>query len=295
MRPGCVLGAGSEPDQRENSGRLRRNKGGDGVHILLTNDDGVLSEGLQALRRFLVSRPGTSVSVVAPDRERSGTGHAITVYNPLRVEEAVFPDGTALGWAVNGTPSDCIKLAVSTLLETRPHVIVSGINRGANLGTDVFYSGTVSAAIEGAIMGIPSLAVSLTAFENLDYTLASRLTLYLVSKVLEKKLPPHTLLNVNVPPLDEGSIAGIAITRLGVRRYTNTFEKRLDPRGRIYYWLSGEVVDDDGAPDTDVAAIRRNEVSITPVHFDLTDHAIMAALQGWDLNMAEVGTYVRNE
>lgn len=280
----------SKGRKRERTGR----QGGEQVHILLTNDDGVLSEGLQALRRFLAAQPDMFISVVAPDRERSGTGHAITVYNPLRVEEIVFPDGAAKGWAVDGTPSDCIKLAVSTLLHSRPDIVVSGINRGANLGTDVFYSGTVSAAIEGAITGIPSLAVSLTAFENLEYGLASRLTLYLVRKILQKKLPPHTLLNVNVPPLDEGSVAGVAITRLGVRRYTNTFEKRLDPRGRTYYWLSGEVADDEAAPDTDVAAIRRNEVSITPIHFDLTDHAIMAALQAWKLNMAEVGAYVRN-
>ena len=251
--------------------------------VLLTNDDGINADGLQSLRVAFQSVPGAEVYVVAPDRERSASGHAITIHHPLQVEEMAAGEAAARSFAVNGTPADCVKLGVKALLPKPPDLVVSGINRGPNLGTDVFYSGTVSAAVESLIMGIPSIAVSLTAFENLDYGFAARFAVYLAGEVLSRGLPENTLLNVNVPPLDEEEIAGVAVTRLGKRPYENVFERRLDPRGRLYFWLAGENLSLAGDPDTDVGAIRNNLVSVTPIHLDLTNHEVVSLLSQWGL------------
>lgn len=252
------------------------------MRVLLTNDDGIFAEGLHALRKELEEVEGLELFIVAPDRERSASAHAITIHRPLHVEELNLNEGRSRAWAVNGTPADCTKLAVEAILRDRPDLVISGINRGSNLGTDVFYSGTVSAAIEGAILGLPSIAVSLATWENPDYTAAARYTRLLALKVAEVGLPPYTLLNVNVPPLDEQEIAGVAITRLGVRRYTNVFDRRVDPRGRVYYWMAGEVDDPDADPESDVMAIKNNMISVTPLHLDLTYHRLRKDLPNWD-------------
>lgn len=251
------------------------------VRILVTNDDGILADGIRALASELSSLG--EVVVVAPDRERSATGHAITVLRPLRVEKITIPDVNAEAWAVDGTPSDCVKLAVEALLDRRPDVVVSGINRGPNLGTDVLYSGTVSAAVEGAICGLPSLAVSVAAFENCNYGFAARFGTRMVSKVLEKGLPPDTLLNINVPSVDEQDIAGVAITRLGARKWKDVFDRRVDPRGRTYYWMAGDVVECDEDEDIDAVAIRSNQISVTPIHLDLTRYDLLEQLKEWGI------------
>lgn len=265
--------------------------------VLLTNDDGIQAEGLAAL--YDQFAPDHEVYVVAPDRERSGSGHAITVFQPLMVQRtelrAPGPGAVsaarcgARAWAVAGTPADCVKLGVTSILPRRPDLVVSGINRGPNLGTDVFYSGTVSAAIEAAILGFPALAVSLAAFKDADYSLAARLAGYLSERMRARKLPPNTLLNVNVPATSAGSVAGIRVTRLSGHKWHDTFEERADPRGHSYFWLVGEPLQTEPEPGTDLAAIKDNQVSVTPVHLDLTHRTIMAELEGWGLDLGEVG------
>ena len=251
------------------------------IHILITNDDGIHAEGLQYLSSYLhESSSGLKLSIVAPDRERSAVGHAITMHKPLRVENINFLHNPALsGYSVNGTPSDCVKLAVEAILENKPDLVISGINRGSNLGTDVLYSGTVSAAVEGLIMGIPSIAVSLTKKgEEGDYRYAARFISKLIPAIINSDLKPTTLLNVNVPA-DTGSIKGVRATSLGSRRYSNTFEKRTDPRGMFYYWMAGEVVEDESeGADSDTKAVREKYISVTPIHFQLTDKAALSTL-----------------
>lgn len=253
------------------------------VQILVTNDDGIFSDGLVAVAREL-SR-NFDVVVVAPDRERSATGHAITVLRPLRVEKASLPDLSIEAWTVDGTPSDCVKLAIEALLPQKPDIVISGINRGPNLGTDVLYSGTVSAAVEATLAGIPSAAISVTAFENPIYEAAAAFTVRLVEKIKGNGLPPLTVLNVNVPSLDMDEIVGVAITRLGARKYTDVFDRRVDPRGRTYYWLAGDVIELDEEEDTDSAAIRNKMISVTPLCFILTDHEHIDLLSRWDLRI----------
>jgi len=258
------------------------------MHLLLTNDDGINAEGLQTLRHILSESPDCEVFTVAPDRERSASGHAITMHRPLLVEELKTNGQGGRAWAVGGTPADCTKLALEAILPVRPTVVISGINRGPNLGTDVFYSGTVSAAIEGAMYGIPALAVSLTAFEDLDYTFAARFVRFLLKHLPQFNLKPRTLLNVNIPAVEPQQINGIRFTKLGVRQYRNVFDRRLDPRGRVYYWLAGELLDPDNDPDSDVIAIKNNYISITPIHLDLTSYHSLDFLKEFKLDLAEL-------
>ena len=262
------------------------------MRILLTNDDGVHADGLAALYdRFAQSH---EVYVAAPDRERSGSSHAITVFQPLMVHRTRVggpdsPGGGTDAWAVAGTPADCVKLAVTSLLPCRPDLVVSGINRGPNLGSDVFYSGTVSAAIEAIILGLPAIAVSLAAFRDLDYSFAASFTEYLASRLVGQGLPPSTLLNVNVPATERSAVAGVRVTRLSGHEWQDTFEERVDPRGLSYFWLVGESRRGNPQPGTDTEAIRDNCVSVTPILLDLTHHAMMARLEGWNLDVGEVG------
>ncbi|MEW6308565.1 MAG: 5'/3'-nucleotidase SurE [Bacillota bacterium] len=256
---------------------------GDGPLILLTNDDGVFADGLAALRREGLAQ-GYRLAVVAPDRERSASGHAITLNHPLHVEQVAFSGGGE-GWAVDGTPADCVKLAARAILDSPPSLVVSGINRGLNVGTDVYYSGTVSAAIEGVILGIPALAVSVAAHEGADYGPAAAIAWRLAAAVLAQGLPERTLLNINVPSLPMAELAGVAVTRMGVRRYRDMFDKRVDARGRTYYWMAGEVLEDDEPLGTDVRAIRDNLVSVTPIQLDLTHHGLAEAVSGWGLTL----------
>jgi 5'-nucleotidase len=249
-------------------------------HILITNDDGIHAAGIQHLSQTLYENGGYKLSVVAPDRERSAVGHAITMHRPLRVEEVTFLHNPDLkGWSVNGTPSDCVKLAVEAIFEDKPDLVISGINQGSNLGTDVLYSGTVSAAVEGLIMDIPSLAVSLTEHgDSYSYRFASRFICRLIQGLFKNRTLPVTLLNVNIPA-DVDNIKGAKVTSLGKRRYRNIFDKRTDPRGMIYYWLAGELVEDDPEDDdNDTRAVRDGCISVTPIQFSLTNHAVMTEL-----------------
>jgi 5'-nucleotidase len=250
--------------------------------VLLTNDDGIYAEGIQILGDTLLQDENVEIYIVAPDHERSATGHAITMHRPLRAEEAKFYHNSTLkGWSVNGTPSDCVKLAIEYLLPQKPDLVISGINPGANLGTDVLYSGTVSAAIEAIILGIPAMAVSLTEQKNPDFRFAANFVLRFLRTINNYDLPHNTLLNINIPGKTRKEIAGVAITRLGLRQYRNAFQKRIDPRGKNYYWLAGELVDatEGEEEDTDVVAVKNSYISITPVHFDLTNYNLLHQLK----------------
>lgn len=244
------------------------------MKILISNDDGIRAAGLNALRESLQDQH--QLYVVAPDRERSATGHKITLDRPLRVKEWTYPGSDTIGWEVDGTPADCVKLGLEALLPEPPDLVISGINFGPNLGTDVLYSGTVSAAVEGMINDIPSIAISLASHEFCDFTFSSEIIKKIVS-IMDGGLSARTLLNINTPPCTP---RGIKVTRLGDRRYVNIFDKRIDPRGRVYFWMAGEPFDlDKDDPETDVWAIRGGYISITPVQFDLTDYGFMEKLK----------------
>lgn len=242
------------------------------MHILLTNDDGIHAKGLHALYEALA--PHYQVSVIAPESEQSAVGHAITLVNPLRVRE-VRLNRHFLGLAVSGTPADCVKIAVNEILDAPPDIVISGINLGANVGINVLYSGTVSAATEGAILGIPSVAVSLNTFKDPEFSFAAHFTRRLVRQVLSLRLSPATLLNVNIPAVPPAEIQGVALTRQGVSRFVERFDKRIDPRDNVYYWQAGETHFLKEEKDVDSWALTQNLISITPLHFDLTNHAAL--------------------
>jgi len=253
--------------------------------ILLTNDDGILAPGINALRQELEKIDGLEIWSVAPDRERSASGHAITTYRPLFPLEAKIPGARTPCYSVTGTPADSAKLAIEELLPRRPDLVISGINHGSNLGTDIFYSGTVAAALEGPIIGIPAVASSLDLGPGADYGVAARFTASLALKVLEEGLPPGTLLNVNIPGLPEEEIKGVRITRMGRRLYKDQWDRRVDPRGRTYYWLAGELMELDNGPDTDVTAVAEGYISVTPVQLDLTREDQLERLRNWNLKL----------
>lgn len=242
------------------------------VKILVSNDDGIQANGINTLVERLAMQ--YDVYVVAPDRERSATGHALTLHQPLRVEEVKMGNAKVkAAYAISGTPSDCIKIALNAILEEKPDIVISGINHGPNLGADVLYSGTVSAALEGAINNYPSIAVSqLNGHEkNADFRHGAEFIANFIPAALAANLPPKTIFNVNVPSVPLTEMTGIRLTRLGVRMYTDTYEKRVDPRGQVYYWLAGEIVNDsEESDDSDVTVIRNNMISVTPVTFDMT-------------------------
>lgn len=249
-------------------------------YILVTNDDGIFAPGLYALYESLSAI--ADVTVVAPDSERSAVGHAITITDPLRVTP-FEKFGKFFGYAVNGTPADCVKIAYFALLERKPDLVASGINYGSNTGINIIYSGTVSAATEGTILGIPSFAISLTTFKDADFTFAAKFAANLAPLVLANPLPKGTFLNVNVPNVPEPEIRGVAITRMGMAIYDDKYDKRTDPRNRDYYWLTGSKRDNDESEDTDDGAIQKNMVSITPIHYDLTNHRILEELKSWEI------------
>ena len=251
--------------------------------ILLTNDDGIFAAGIQAMRQELERIGGHEVWAVAPDRERSASGHAITMYRPLFPVKADIPGAQSPCYSVTGTPADSAKLAIEALLPRRPDLVISGINRGANLGTDVFYSGTVAAALEGPILGIPAIAASLDSWHSKDYSVAARFTAELALKVLADGLPPGTLLNVNIPGRSQEPPKGVRVTRVGRRLYKDQWDKRVDPRGKTYYWLAGELAEVENGPDTDVKAVEEGYISVTPIHLDLTRYDQMDRLKGWNL------------
>lgn len=239
--------------------------------ILLTNDDGIYSAGIFALYKKL--KPLGEVTVVAPDAERSAQGHAITLSVPLRVNEA-RREGRPFGYAISGTPADCVKIALMYIMkEKSPDLIISGINRGPNLGINVLYSGTVSGATEGAILGVPSFAVSLASFKWDKYEAALDFSYRLAKMMLEKKLPVNTLLNVNVPALSKSKIKGIKITRQGLSTfYKEAYDRREDPNKHVYYWLCSYRAEVTGDGLIDAVAVRDGYISITPLHYDMTDY-----------------------
>lgn len=253
------------------------------MKILVCNDDGISSEGLYELAKS-VNELG-DVYVVAPEREQSATGHAITLHHPLRCMKIDFFDTQIPSWWVSGTPSDCIKLGIEAIIKEKPDLVVSGINKGENLGTDVLYSGTVSAAIEGAIFGIPSIAFSYASHTKYDFGVGAKIAKAICKKVIEEGLPENTVLNVNIPCCSIDKIQGYRFCELGVRKYTNNFEERKDPRGKTYYWLAGELINDDGEENTDIHAIKNNYVSITPIHIDLTNRNYLKTIKNWVIEM----------
>jgi len=247
--------------------------------ILVSNDDGIHSEGLAALAEAVAAHG--RVVVVAPDREQSAVSHSLTLHRPLRIDEA-----GPWRYMVDGTPTDCINLAVNAILSERPALVVSGINKGANLGDDVTYSGTVSAAMEGTLLGIPSIAVSQVGRAPYDFRAAAEFAAGVVARALGHPLPPDTLLNVNVPRLEPGAHPrGVSLTRMGRRRYGDAIVEKIDPRGRKYYWIGGEELSFVEEEGTDFAAISAGCISVTPIHLDLTNYASFAALdvfaRGW--------------
>jgi len=250
------------------------------MKILLTNDDGINAPGLSALHKEM--KKHGEVFVVAPDSEQSAVGHAITLSDPLRVVDFKKND-KFFGYAVNGTPADCVKIAYWAL-GIKPDILISGINLGSNTGINIIYSGTVSAATEGMFLDIPSFAISLTTFVKPKFDVAAKFAGKLSKIVLKNRLPKGTLLNVNVPAVDsEDEIQGVQITRQGCAMYQEEFDKRVDPHRRVYYWLTGQKVELETDPDVDDRAILNNKISITPVHFDLTNYSFLDDLKGWGI------------
>ncbi|MCK5146783.1 5'/3'-nucleotidase SurE [bacterium] len=249
-------------------------------YILLVNDDGIHAPGLAALVSGLANMG--ELVVVAPSSEMSAVGHGITLSHPLRVKSVdIFSPVKA--FAVTGTPADCIKIACNSLLDRRPDIIVSGINSGSNTGINAIYSGTVAAAAEGAIMGIPSCAVSLTSFSNHDFRPAARWTYNFVSRILECPLPKGVFLNINIPAVPEEQINGFKLCRQGQSEYKESYEHRIDPHGGSYYWLSGQRIEREIDIDIDEGAIQSNYVAVTPLHVDLTQYDVMKELLHWDI------------
>lgn len=250
------------------------------LEILICNDDGVSALGLRNL--IEAARGFGRVTVVAPDSPQSGMGHAISIGKPLRLDRSDLYPGVDC-WSCTGTPVDCVKLATGVLLDSKPDLLVSGINHGLNASISVFYSGTMSAAIEGAIEGIPSIGFSLDDFSaNADFSPCVPIVRTIIRAALENGVPPQTALNVNIPKLSLADIKGIKVTRQAYGRFQEEFEKRVDPYGRDYYWLTGHFALDDAGEDTDIHALHNGFVSICPVEIDATAHHNASLLNRWD-------------
>ena len=244
------------------------------MRILVTNDDGIHSPGLTALAEALAALG--EVWVVAPDRERTAAAHAVTLHKPLRLHRLA-----PRTFSVNGTPVDCVNLALLKVMPKPPAVVVSGINKGVNLGDDVLYSGTVSAAMEGTILGIPSIAVSQEGQQTFRFSVGAEYAARVVRLVLEHGLPDETLLNVNVPDRAQRLIKGVRVTCLSRRRFDNPIIEKLDPHGRKYYWIAGTRISWSRSQDADHEAIEEGRVSITPIRLDSTDHEAMDRFRPW--------------
>jgi len=251
------------------------------MRILVTNDDGVHAAGLRALCDRL--RQVADVTAIAPERPRSACGHAITLHKPLRLRRVEIP-GVEAAYASNGTPADCVALGVSNHVGGGPDLVVSGINLGPNLGVDMTYSGTVAAAMEAAICGLPSFAISVASYERAEFDAASDFAAYLAVTIGRHGFGGQGFLNVNVPAVPRDEIAGVRVTRQGRVRYSNRIEKRTDPRGGVYYWLTGERVDTSEEAGGDADAIAHNFISVTPVRLDLTDETLLEVVSDWQLS-----------
>jgi len=251
--------------------------------ILVTNDDGITAPGIHALVNAV--KDLGDVVVVAPDKPQSGMGHAITIGVPLRLDKVKDFFDNAEAWQTNGTPVDCVKLAVDKILHRKPDICLSGINHGANHSINVIYSGTMSAAMEASIESIPSIGFSLLDYSiEADFTAAEFYVHKIVESVLKTKLPKHFLLNVNIPAVPLNLMNGIKVCKQAYAKYEEDFDERLDPHGRKYYWLTGEFKNFDQGEDTDVWALEHNYVSVVPVQFDLTNYTLKKELdKNWDI------------
>ncbi len=234
--------------------------------ILVTNDDGVSSQGIKALSAALSAID--EVWVVAPDRDQSAVSHSVTLQRPLRIDEL-----SERVYAVDGTPTDCVILAIRGIMKAPPRLVVSGINHGANLGDDITYSGTVSAAMEATLLGVPAIAVSLIGHADFDFSAAAAFATTLANTFLRDGLPPDTLLNVNVPNRPANTIKGFLLSHQGKRRYNEAIIEKTDPRGRKYYWIGGGRPEIEAADGSDFAAVDAGYISVTPLHLDLTNYA----------------------
>lgn len=244
------------------------------MNILLSNDDGVYAEGLQTLVKVLGE--ASSVQVVAPDRDRSGASNSLSITRPVRIK--TLPGGFV---SVEGTPTDCVHIALTGLLTEKPDMVVSGINHGANLGDDILYSGTVAAAIEGRSLGLPAVAVSLAGEELRYFDTAAEVTRRLVLQLRDRPLPVNTILNVNVPDIPFSELQGFEITRLGTRHCAEPSICTKDPRDHVIYWIGPPGSEQDAGPGSDFYAIHMNKVSITPLHIDLTHYQAFESLSNW--------------
>tara|TARA_B100000575_G_scaffold174321_1_gene139745 strand:+ start:159 stop:917 length:759 start_codon:yes stop_codon:yes gene_type:complete len=244
--------------------------------ILIVNDDGIYSPGIQALADAMVNIG--NVTIVAPDKEQSGKSHSLTLSDPIRLKSVSLKKGQR-GWAVSGTPVDCAKVAIKNILNKKPDLVLSGINLGANLGKNLIYSGTVSAAYEGTILGIPSAAISLDSLKGKNFVLAKYTATIIAGHLLKHKLPKGTMLNVNVPNIDKKDLKGFLITKQGTQIFTDTYEERIDPRGESYFWIKGEIISDDSSLEYDGQAVENGYISITPIQFVLTNDSYINQLQ----------------
>ena len=248
------------------------------MKILVSNDDGIDSPGIAALVKSF--KEIADVTVVAPQNEQSAVGHAITMKIPLRVTP-YYKNGDFFGYAVDGTPADCVKMGIRNIMKEPPDLVISGINNGSNTAINIIYSGTVSAAREAAIMEVPAAAISITNHTPKNFNYAAKIARMLALKMIGNKLPLGTMLNVNVPDVSEQEITGIILTKQGKSKWDDIYEERKDPYNREYYWLTGKLLEVDSDPDIDQVAIRKNYVSITPIHFDLTDYETFDKMKSW--------------
>ncbi len=252
-------------------------------HILISNDDGIHAPGILALTS--VAKEFGQVTVVAPDSPQSAMGHAISIGKTLRVEREELFDGI-VGYACSGTPADCVKLATGMIMDEKPDLILSGINHGSNSSVSTIYSGTLSAAREGAIQGFPAIGFSLTKFSHeADLTTAKAVVRHLISQAISQPLGPGQCLNVNIPYLTLDELQGMRITRQAMGQWVEEFDQRVDPFGQPYYWLTGKFQLEDEGQDTDEYALRNGFVSITPMQHDLTDHSKLPIMNQWDLGL----------
>lgn len=249
------------------------------MKILISNDDGIHAQGIKTLYHTIQDM--ADIDVVAPDSERSAVGHGITLQDPIKMREEQL-NGDFFGYAISGTPADCVKLATCALLPQPPDFVISGINLGPNAGIAVIYSGTVSAATEGTILGIPSMALSLNTFTNPQWDTAAHVSRIMTHKMMKTSLPEDVLLNVNIPNVPISDLQGYRVTRMAKSHYVERFDERVDPRGNHYYWLDGDLIQTDAPEGTDLEALEAGYVSITPIGLDLTRYDAMDALKGWE-------------
>ncbi|MDX1567666.1 MAG: 5'/3'-nucleotidase SurE [Longimicrobiales bacterium] len=249
------------------------------MRILCTNDDGYLAGGLQVLAS--AAHELGSVTIVAPDREQSATSHSLTLHRPLRTRRAT--DGTLI---VDGTPTDCVIVAVNEVFDQRPDFCLSGVNHGSNMGEDVLYSGTVAAAMEATVIGVPAIAVSYTgdAYEDIE-AWEDTLRGLLRGIFRRDSFPEDTLLNINLPGIPPDEVRGVKVTSLGRRRYSDSLTRDTDPSGREYFWIGGGISSWSGAPDSDFRAVEDGYISVTPLHLDLTNYDLLEEIRGWTLEL----------